>query len=597
MSRYELFRVVFPTPEFADHERLFVNKRNSLIEMDSGLVDAREYRFNTWMNVFAARKFYHYCDLGNLYLRLDIEGDYIIKITGSNRNAAFDRIDMVLAKERLSNAAEVLIPDARNYDGVYFAIFSVKPIKINSISWVTDKPSLRSNKMAVVTCTFKREQYINKTISIFEDFIHCNPDLKEKIKLYVIDNGKTLDATRSNDITTIIPNINAGGAGGFTRGLMEVMKGDAGFTRVLFMDDDVEIFAESFFRIFTFSNYLKEEYKDSSLNGAMLDLYNKNMFFENLAKRHAFWTIRYIEDLDVRRYNNVLKINDIKDSLFIHPGQGWYAAWWFYCFAIERVHSKGLSLPLFIRGDDVEWGWRHDDGKQIVSLNGICVWHAPFEHRVSKVMDNYYLPRNMFIVNSIHMKDFKENFKKYFDGIFRHLIKTYDYNSIEILLMAMADILKGSEVLRENPEAQFKRINDIYKKLEYLPAEESELNNAKKYKRRFGILKKIAYRLTKRGLYYPKFFMKKQSVAVEWNPHVNNFKLARAIKVYNLLTSKYTVRKFDKQLTKQYTEYFYDRLDRIYENYDNLCMDYKKSHKELTSFEFWKKYLHLHDSD
>lgn len=36
--------------------------------------------------------------------------------------------------------------------------------------------------------------------------------------------------------------MNAGGAGGFTRGLIEVMKLNAGYTRVLFMDDDVEIF-------------------------------------------------------------------------------------------------------------------------------------------------------------------------------------------------------------------------------------------------------------------------------------------------------------------------------------------------------------------
>lgn len=34
--------------------------------------------------------------------------------------------------------------------------------------------------------------------------------------------------------------MNAGGAGGFTRGLIEVMKLNAGYTRVLFMDDDVE---------------------------------------------------------------------------------------------------------------------------------------------------------------------------------------------------------------------------------------------------------------------------------------------------------------------------------------------------------------------
>ena len=75
-----------------------------------------------------------------------------------------------------------------------------------------------------------------------------------------------------------------------------------------------------------------------------------------------------------------------------------YNAWWYCCFPLEIVTEENLPLPLFIRGDDVEYGIRNM--KQLILMNGICVWHEPFENKYSSFLE-YYIIRNQLITNAL----------------------------------------------------------------------------------------------------------------------------------------------------------------------------------------------------
>lgn len=119
--------------------------------------------------------------------------------------------------------------------------------------------------------------------------------------------------------------------------------------------------------------------------------------------------------------------------------------------SISLSHKKRSPGSRFFRGDDVEWSWRNF-GRHHISINGICVWHAPFIWRVSKPADYYYLPRNMFFINVLYTADFKKHFKDYLIQRLKYLTATYDYASLDLLIKAMKDILNGSAVFRENPE-------------------------------------------------------------------------------------------------------------------------------------------------
>lgn len=142
--------------------------------------------------------------------------------------------------------------------------------------------------------------------------------------------------------------MNAGGAGGFTRGLIEVMKLNAGYTRVLFMDDDVEIFPESFYRTLALSDYLKEEYKDAFINGAMLDLYRKSDFLKP-GSANGLWVEAFHRGQELK-YDNVLKINQIPAEIFNDASRKVDTAWWFHCFDISLAQKTVSRLPFFQRG-------------------------------------------------------------------------------------------------------------------------------------------------------------------------------------------------------------------------------------------------------
>ena len=586
----EIIRVVMPPADFIDNTELFVNKEDNECYINGKLANVNEYKFNTWMNLFAAKKYYYYCDLGNVYLDLKIKGQYKLQITGSNRNFAFDRIDNVILSQDCDGDTCVQIPYPEKYEGIYFTIIEDKanPIEFYKASYCSDREVNRDNKLAIVTCTFKREDYINKNIRLFERFIEQNPELNDKIKLIVVDNGKTLDVNRSNDRVKIIPNMNAGGAGGFTRGLMDVMEQNVGFTRVLFMDDDVEIFPESFYRTLILSNYLKEEFKDSFINGAMLDLYDKSKFFENLAIQDKLW----VRAFHIAQ-NNILKINNIPTSVFENEYEKVDTAWWFHCFDVSCVPKKGLPSPVFFRGDDVEWSWRNY-GEHHISMNGICVWHAPFAFRVSKVADYYYLPRNMFYINSIFTKNFKYTYSQYYIEKFNYLLKSYDYTSLGLLLKSMKDILKGSNIFRENPEEQFKNVNKIAKQVEYRTATNDEIETAQNgYFKSKKWRKKLVKYIDKGFIKIPKFLFKKHAIVSEWYPPVEAFALVREVAVVNLFTNKTTIRRYDRKKTLYYKKEFYKLLKQIDSNYDKLHTDYINAHKEFSTFEFWEKYLEL----
>ena len=67
----ELSRLIIPTASFVDNTELFVNKEESQCYINSAMRDCNVYKFNTWMNMFAPKKHYYYCDLGDIYLRLE----------------------------------------------------------------------------------------------------------------------------------------------------------------------------------------------------------------------------------------------------------------------------------------------------------------------------------------------------------------------------------------------------------------------------------------------------------------------------------------------------------------------------------------------
>ena len=144
-------------------------------------------------------------------------------------------------------------------------------------------------------------------------------------------------------------------------------------------------------RTYTLLSLRKPEYADVFVGGAMLRLDRPNIQVENGAAWNQGQLISHKANFDLTKVD-LCVANELEER---HE----YNAWWYCCIPIAVVRPDNLPMPIFIRGDDIEYGLRNC--KRLVTLNGICVWHEPFESKYSSSM-YYYILRNQCIDNSMH---------------------------------------------------------------------------------------------------------------------------------------------------------------------------------------------------
>ena len=81
-----------------------------------------------------------------------------------------------------------------------------------------------------------------------------------------------------------------------------------------------------------------------------------------------------------------------------------YNGWWMCMIPTEVIREIGLSLPVFIKWDDTEYGVRAKAaGFNTVSLPGSAVWHVSWIDKDDLVgWQSYFHTRNRFIYALLH---------------------------------------------------------------------------------------------------------------------------------------------------------------------------------------------------
>ena len=93
-----------------------------------------------------------------------------------------------------------------------------------------------------------------------------------------------------------------------------------------------------------------------------------------------------------------------------------------------------MPLPIFIRGDDIEFSRRCN--AKILSLPGICVWHEPFYKKYSEIMEDYYLLRNVLIFSFSTPQNLIEFGMRFFRNKFIRNITTWNYVALKMNMMS-----------------------------------------------------------------------------------------------------------------------------------------------------------------
>ena len=342
-----------------------------------------------------------------------------------------------------------IIPSAKllkytKYFDYYFGEVVIETIGINSGDFYNYEFLISKNIINLSNVSEKisiNKELFKKADAVFFRII-ANTD--SKISEFTI--GAEID--KVNKV-----NRNLGGCGGFTRCLIEAKK-QAQYTHYILADDDIEININAIFKTVSILRGIKPEYSDYFISGAMLSIDEPWLQYERVATLSSSGFTHFGGGQDTRDKNVVL------ENTLAEPMIG-LAGWWFCVIPDKVLNEFKLPAPIFVRGDDVEYSYRCH--RKILTINGICVWHVPFVKKYSEIMEDYYLVRNMLMLNLRYNQSLPDLKRIFFDKKFKTNILMFDYVAAKLNLIAMRDVL--NKEYWTDPEINHKRISSIAREL------------------------------------------------------------------------------------------------------------------------------------
>ena len=581
--------IVFPKygicSEYDLYFRLSNNSNYSHSNMFLFMPDGNWCHFDTYFNGFMIRKWKKYTTLDNLKLSIKMMGSFRITILYKDRLFNGEVINKKIKEVELSSEKietfDIPIQINENVGMYTFSIYSLKNGSIFYGGYYgTDLENNKKVKLGICICTFKRETFVRNNV---ENIVSNIIGPEDNAEVFISDNAKTLTLKTTNPHIHIISNINAGGAGGFTRCMIEIMAHpEYDITHLLMMDDDIVFDCESILRTLALLKLLKPDLEGVCIGGAMLRLDQQSIQTESGAVWNGGRLISRKNNLNLSTCEACL-YNDIEESVE-------YNAWWYCCIPRSFINEENLPVPIFFRGDDVEYGLRNT--KIVINMNGICVWHEPFENKYSSTL-SYYIIRNRLIDNSVRnipvpvnemIKDIRNQWL-----VEMALLR---YKNAHLLVDGILDYLKGIDWLisvdveKLNSEIISKgyklvQLNDIDYEFNY-----EDYIKASNYSSSSLIVKMADKYISGRT----------EVITIPVNyVNVHYCYKAKQILNYDYHSGKGFMTEYSKEEEKNETKYFKNAISYFRKKYKTVFDEYRDRSPEITNLAFWNKYLKLDD--
>lgn len=465
--------LLFPPEYLKSEPELFFQgiEAKNITEYSVSLPAGAELSLGAYFNAFSIGKWLEYTKLDNLSLNLKIQGKVEIEAYHAVGSVDTDFYVREQGKHPIPKLIQLVNEKAycAKHENVDYIIIrkdggleikfkklyedGILYIKIKAISDATlvdgyyateiNEQLISPIKLALGICTFKKEEFVTGNVSRIIKDITSNPSspLKDKLEVYVADNGQSLDEKHfDGDKVHLLLNPNLGGVGGFTRTMIEAIFYDQAkeFTHIIFMDDDILLYPAALERTYYLLQMLKPEYQKAILGAGNMLLENPNIQQETgaLYKDMTFYIGRANH-----KFFDMCKPDAVAANEVINPTN--YAGWWYACIPKTIIDEQNLPMPFFIHYDDVEYGIRNIHNKDMF-MNGICVWH-PAPTGKNPFWMTYYDVRNR-LITMFSKKLSKIDFQDYLSRLSkRFLLKAmrYEYNDARLMLNAIKDFLKG----------------------------------------------------------------------------------------------------------------------------------------------------------
>lgn len=579
---------------------------------------------NTYINLIPISKYKKFLSINKIFIKLAFksqkEANLLIDLIGVRLNGEHVYVNSILFN--LNPDVKNIIEIPLNLDDlstdIAYVYWNIKVLNssdnqnfyihfLNADSGVlTDREPHREIRLAIITPTYKRETYILNNIEKLK-----NHGILEKldIRLIVVDNGRTLKSFLSEEFIgerkiKIIENINAGGAGGFARGLIEVFENFPDRTHCIFMDDDIDLEPFTLERLYDFLKY--SSVPNLGIGGSMLSYKFPYVMWES----GAFYRIYRINTLFLNKFNtNLLEENNLPKLL---EDPAWtYWGWWFLCLPTDVFKKCGLPLPIFFRGDDMEYGFRLvKENIEVTDLSGIFVLHEDFFAK-HNAFTNYLITRNEMILRALHGELNAFNEAKFLLKTVLRFLFSYRYETAEMTLRGCEDFLKGPDLLLKiDPEQFYGDLNKEVTNEKTKVIDSKYIKEFLKFNQNSGKIKTLAKKwlhfITLGSHILPPFKTdnKKNNVFKEDylidDLHSYNFPaffMKTKILYYNdLYRVGYFVHKNSLRFFMTVSKSIYI-IFKLLIKYKKVKNSYLENYKDLISENNWKKYLKINKMD
>ncbi|NUT53104.1 MAG: glycosyltransferase [Saccharothrix sp.] len=437
-------------------------------EVTQGIADRERHRLvvhphaavsmNTYFGRFPATYWQRWCVSTEVELSLTLTGSGTVSIVASDAEGE----TRTIVAEQVSDAAGQVVTLSARIDkftdggALWFEVVTGEHQLVVELPRWSVAPPKRVRPTAIVICTFNRvDDCLNTMAALASD---AEP-LSLVDAVYVVDQGSDPVESRPRfaevsaalgDKLRYVRQPNLGGAGGFTRGLYEVMEVDhAEHANVLFMDDDVLCEPEIVIRTTAFANRTAQPV---IVGGQMLYLLHPNHLhvgaeYANLDTLAPGQVVEgALHDADLTGYDEETGKRNVQDRR-VDAG---YNGWWSCLIPSEIVKAIGYPLPLFFQWDDIEYGYRaRANGFATVTLPGAGVWHADFHWKDWDDWHRYFNLRNALITSALHSQFDPRRICRTMAAQLATYLVGMQYGLAATQLKAIEDFLKGPEVLRD----------------------------------------------------------------------------------------------------------------------------------------------------
>jgi hypothetical protein len=382
---------------------------------------------------------------------------------------------------------------------------------------------------------------------------------------------------------------------------MEVLSSSRAYTHILLMDDDVGINVESIERLKNFLSVLKEGVTDTVIGGAMLRRDNPSIQEENGA-----WIVadakEGVRQISEGRFVDLCSLEAIvkNEASYAAADGKRYQPWYFCCFPVSVIGTNNLPLPLFVRGDDVEYSLRNF--RKFININGLCVWHESFEKKSDNML-HYYVNRNLYIIMAFSMALSRKNVIRRMLINLRNQLYRYNYNAADAILDAFSDFLAGPRHLAViSPESILERQlsrNDLMSPCNLsctCDEKASVMRNGRIFLPELlkSLIFRLIFRITVGGHWVPSiFFIPESTVSISGPYDPRRFFLKKRLRVVDRHGRRELQREIDRvRCLRILVRCFFLRVYSMF-RYGRVRQEWNEKGLQMTQWKFWRQLLHI----